>query len=74
MRKGRFAGLNGRPDAVEPLSSFDLLLVDLLPAGDQFDERIGTERVRSLTHSALFLLAAHISCGVVFLLLSLIHI
>jgi diguanylate cyclase (GGDEF)-like protein len=68
MRKGRFAGLKGRPDAVEPLSLLDLLLVDLLPAGDQYDERIGTERVRSLTHSGLFLLAAHLSCGAVFLL------
>ena len=63
MRKGRFAGLNGRPDAVEPLSLIDLLLVDLLPAGDQNDERIGTERVRSLAHSALFLFASHLCCA-----------
>ena len=68
MRKGRFAGLNGRPDAIEPLSLVDLLLVDLLPAGDQYDERIGIERVRSLTHSALFLFGAHLSCGAVLLL------
>ncbi len=63
MRKGRFAGLSGRPDAVEPLSLTDLLLVDLLPAGDQADERIGIERVRSMTHSPFFLMAGHASCS-----------
>ncbi|MDP8913791.1 MAG: EAL domain-containing protein [Pseudomonadota bacterium] len=67
MRKGRFAGLGGRPDAVEPLGLIDLLLVDLLPAGDQYDERIGIERVRSLTHSALFLMVAHLACGIALL-------
>jgi len=69
MRKGRFAGLGGGPDAVKPLSFVDLLLVDLLPAGGQDDERIGRERVRALGHSAFFLLSAHLTCGV--LLLSL---
>ncbi len=67
MRKGRFAGLGGRPDAVEPLGLVDLLLVDLLPAGDQDDERIGIERVRSLTHSAVFLMVAHLACGIALL-------
>ena len=67
MRKGRFAGLAGRPDAIEPLGLADLLLVDLLPAGDQYDERIGIERVRSLTHSAVFLVVAHLACGLTLL-------
>ena len=63
MRKGRFAGLGGRPDAVEPLSLADLLLVDLLPPGEQSDERIGVERVRSMTHSPMFLMIGHVSCS-----------
>jgi diguanylate cyclase (GGDEF)-like protein len=63
MRKGRFASVSSSPEAVAPLSLFDLLQVDLLAADGQYDERISIERVRTLTHSAVFLLAGHIICG-----------
>jgi diguanylate cyclase (GGDEF)-like protein len=63
MRKGRFASVSGSPELLAPLSLVDLLLVDLLAADDQPDERIGIERVRTLTHSAAFLLASHLAAG-----------
>ena len=63
MRKGRFASVSGSPDLVAPLSLTDLLLVDLLAADDDSDERIGTERVRTLAHTAGFLLASHLAAG-----------
>ncbi|HEX8534462.1 MAG TPA: EAL domain-containing protein [Allosphingosinicella sp.] len=63
MRKGRFASVSGSPELVAPLSLADLLLVDVSAADDQSDERIGTERVRTLTHSAVFLLASHFAAG-----------
>jgi len=69
MRKGRFSGLsdNGR-DAVAPLSPAGLLLFDFLEAGDQHDERVGCDRVRSIAHSAPFLAAAHLVCGTILIL------
>jgi diguanylate cyclase (GGDEF)-like protein len=63
MRKGRFASVSGSPETVAPLSLADLLLVDLLAPDDQSDERIGIERVRTLAHSAAFLLASHLAAG-----------
>jgi PAS domain S-box-containing protein len=63
MRKGRFASVSGSPDTVAPLSLLDLLLVDILAGDGQSDERIGIERVRTLAHSAAFLLAGHCAAG-----------
>jgi len=63
MRKGRFASVGSSPEAVAPMTLAGLLQVDLLAADGQFDERISIERVRTLTHSAIFLLTGHIICG-----------
>jgi diguanylate cyclase (GGDEF)-like protein len=68
MRKGRFASVSGSPETVAPLSLADLLLVDVLAADDQSDERIGTERVRTLAHSAAFLFASHLAAGATILI------
>src|SRR3712207_6018997 len=64
LRKARFASLSSSgPEAVAPLSLGDLLLFDFLAAEGQYDERVAIERVRTLAHSALFLLAAHLTCA-----------
>ena len=61
MRKGRFASISGNPEMVAPLSPADLLLVDVLAADGQYDERIGTERVRTLTLAVTY--GAHPEAG-----------
>jgi diguanylate cyclase (GGDEF)-like protein len=72
MRKGRFASLrNTRPDAVEPLSVGALLRFDFIAAEEGQDERVGIERVRTLTHSAMFLILIHALCGSLLLLAAL---
>ena len=68
MRTGRFAGLKDNvPEADQPLPALSLLLFDFLAATDQHDERVATDRVHAIAHSAPFLAVAHAVCGAVLL-------
>jgi diguanylate cyclase (GGDEF)-like protein len=56
------------PEAAAPPSAAALLLFDFLEAGDQHDERVACDRLHTIAHSAPFLAAAHLVCGIILLL------
>ena len=60
MRVGRFARVAEiGADTEAPRSFWQLLVVDIVPALDQTDDRIALDRVRALGHSAAFLTMLH---------------
>ena len=69
MRAGRFsrvADLGQEP--VKPLSFAKLLACDIMPAHKHYDARIAQDRVRTLAHSAAFLLISHLVSATLILL------